>query len=143
MESMSRSTMQMALGGLVLCGLVGFWLGLQGALPRDSGSGASAPAAGIEPEPNAYRNPVDAAPVAELNTISDEPAASDASDAGPAQSEAPPPPKRAAPAEPRSQPRPEPATALSATPAPPPPVVAPAPAPTPTPPPAEEDLPPY
>lgn len=140
MEAMSRSSLKFALGGLVACAIGGFWLGLQGALPREGASPTSATSQPtMEPEVNAYRTPVDAAPYAEGPPPSDELPASDASDAPapePVKKPPPPPSTETRPAPPR-----ETTPAPSATPAPPPPREAPPP-PTPTADP-EEDLPPF
>ena len=102
---MSRQTLQLALGGLVVCAIGGFWLGLQGALPRDGAGSASAEASSplLEPAPNAYRTPLEAAPYSDIPVASDEPPASDAapaSDAEPPEAQTPPPPTTPRPAPP-------------------------------------------
>jgi hypothetical protein len=140
MESMSRPTLRLALGGLVVCAIGGFWLGLQGALPRDGAGSASAEAASttLETAPSATLTATEVAPYSDIPIASDEPAASEA----PAASDEPEPAPKQAP--PPTTPRPEPTPKLEA----PAPSAAPAtPAPTPAPasatPPPEEDLPPY
>jgi hypothetical protein len=139
MESMSRPSLQLALGGLVLCAIGGFWLGLQGALPRGEGASRNADAApSLEPAPNAYRTPVDAAPFTETVTSSDEPAA-ESDEPAVEVAAAEPVKKPAVEAVERPAPTPRETAPASAT-----PVVAPAPPPTiVAPPPPAEDLPPY
>jgi type VI secretion system secreted protein VgrG len=138
MESMSRSSLQIALGGLVVCAIGGFWLGLQGALPHDGGTrGAEVSSSEDTPGPTASLTAVEAAPFTEAAPPSEEPAAEE-SDAAPVQTAALAPVKKPA-AE-----TPKPAPAASATPAsatpPAPPPAQPAPSATPAP---TEDLPPY
>ena len=138
---MSRPTLQFALGGLIVCAIGGFWLGLQGALPREGASSGSAEAASttLEPAPNATLTATEAAPYSDTPIASDEPPASEAPAAS--EEEPKPAPKQAPPP---TTPRPEPtprteAPAASAAPATP----APTPAPASATPPPEEDLPPY
>jgi len=137
---MSRPTLQLALGGLVVCAIAGFWLGLQGAMPRDGAGSASAESVSptVETAPNAYRTPVEAAPYSDPMAASDEPPASEAPAASAAQPEAAPKPP------PPTTPRPAPAPTTEAAPAAAEPAApAPAPAPASATPPPEEDLPPY
>lgn len=140
METMSRPTLQLALGGLLLCAIGGFWLGLQGALPREGSAGpADVNSPALETAaPNAYRTPLDAEPYSDI-AVSEAPAASEA--AATSEAEVQEAPKPAPPTTPKPAPPPVVAPAASATPAPS--AAPPAPAPASATPPPEEDLPPY
>ena len=135
---MSRSSLQLALGGLVVCALAGFWLGLQGALPRDAGSrGAEAATTVDTPGPTASLAAVEAAPFTETAAPSEEPPAAE-SEAEPVQVAEAAPPRRPVVQTPKPPPPSDTVPASAAAPPPPPvqPPASAAPAPV-------EDLPPY